>query len=263
MVRLNAAALFLVLIRWLRPQVICDVGSADARHAERFAALVPHARVVAFEASPVNIEFVRRNAAVRSGGVEAVQTAVTDADGIATFHIPDGSPNTCALPSWGDLGRQSSLLDRAHDFVRMREVAVPTVRLDTFFSRSDPVENSIALWIDVEGAAYQVLEGILGVCRRVQVVHVEVEEQPLWHGQRLRGDIESLMRRMGFRALARGVRRAQYDIVFVAERLLRSRPVMVRASVLCAAAFTFAQRAFGEGLRRVLRRCCRAYKQID
>lgn len=262
MVKLNAGALFVMLLRRLRPQMICDVGSADGQHAERFASFAPWARVVAFEASPVNMEFVQRNAAVRSGRVEAVHTAVADFDGTATFHVPDIPYGTEEVPDRGDPCRQSSIRERLQQRVPMREVTVPCTRLDTFVSQSDTMPESIALWVDVEGVAYEVLEGMASVHDRVQVVHVEVEDEPFWHAQKLRSDVESLLRRQGFRGLARGSSTAQYDLVFVNERTLRAHPVLIRLLVLASAVFSLVQGLGGARFRQLLRKCCRFYKPI-
>ena len=107
-------------------------------------------------------------------------------------------------------------------------VRVRAVRLDTFLT--DVLAGSartIALWIDVEGAAYEVLEGIDGIRDRVCLVHVEVETRAFWQGQRLWPDIDALMGQLGFTPIARRPGEEQFDVLFVNDRWLgRSRAVV-------------------------------------
>ena len=95
------------------------------------------------------------------------------------------------------------------------KIEVESVRLDTFIQGLDPVPESVALWIDVEGGAYEVLEGISHVRNRIKLIHVEVETREFWKGQRLKDDIENLMVSMGFITLARGHFEPQHDLVLM------------------------------------------------
>jgi hypothetical protein len=107
-------------------------------------------------------------------------------------------------------------------------VRVRAVRLDSFLTDvlAGPA-RTIALWIDVEGAAYEVLEGIDGIRDRVCLVHVEVETRAFWQGQRLWPEIDVLMRQLGFTPIARRPGEEQFDVLFVNDRWLgRSRAVV-------------------------------------
>ena len=123
----------------------------------------------------------------------------------------------------------SSIRERAPDTsYASKPVPVRAVRLDSFLTDvlAGPA-STIALWIDVEGAAYEVLEGIDGIRDRVCLVHVEVETRAFWQGQRLWPDIEALMGRLGFTPIARRPGDEQFDVVFVNDRWLgRSRAVV-------------------------------------
>jgi hypothetical protein len=123
----------------------------------------------------------------------------------------------------------SSIRERTPDNRFASEtVPVRAVRLDSFLT--DVLTSStstIALWIDVEGAGYEVLEGMDGIRDRVCLVHVEVETRAFWQGQRLWPDVEAMMRQLGFTPIARRAGDEQFDVVFANDRWLeRSRAVV-------------------------------------
>jgi hypothetical protein len=63
-----------------------------------------------------------------------------------------------------------------------------TARLDRFLQDLVPdISNEhIALWIDVVGAGYQVLEGISETASNVLFIQIEVETIEIWKGQKLK-----------------------------------------------------------------------------
>lgn len=101
------------------------------------------------------------------------------------------------------------------DYHSSGQIEVQAVRIDTFVQEIGYYPKSIALWIDVEGAAYEVLDGIEKIVERVCLVHVEVETKAVWPGQKLEPDIVELMKRMNFSAIARGEDNIQHDLIFV------------------------------------------------
>jgi len=77
-------------------------------------------------------------------------------------------------------------------------VRVKTARIDDFLAGQQNKHARIALWIDVEGAAYDVLSGMGKDPEKVALVHVEVEKKPMFPGQKLATDIDRLMSNWGF-----------------------------------------------------------------
>mgnify|MGYP001816204107 CR=1 FL=1 len=79
----------------------------------------------------------------------------------------------------------SSLLQRKESAGETEQVHVQAVRLDNFLRETDADINNkrIALWIDAEGAAYQVMEGISDIASRMLFIQVEVETGEIWQGQ--------------------------------------------------------------------------------
>jgi FkbM family methyltransferase len=205
--------LFARLLPALGIDTVCDVGSMDGTDALRFRAAVPAAAIHAFEAHPHNALAMRSNPELRRAGIAVVPTAIAERDGHAQLFA------TTQAHSHGDAWRgMSSLHRRTVKPELLTPVTVPTVRLDTYLRDRLPAAARLALWIDAEGKAFEVIDGASGVLGRTHVVHVEVETAPcIGAEQKYYRDVVRLLEGAGFRELAAdGPRaRAQFNALFV------------------------------------------------
>jgi hypothetical protein len=116
--------------------------------------------------------------------------------GTVTLHVNRYDPTSSILPSNHALTRQFGLLDMAVETVETRQL--PSRRMDDVL----PVEGEAAridlLKIDVQGAAHILLENAPKVLRNTLVCHIEIEFAPVYLGERLFGDIDTLLRAAGF-----------------------------------------------------------------
>jgi len=126
----NTHRLFAQLLRVMRIDAVCDVGSMNGADALRFRAAAPAARIHAFEPNPENLQRMQTNPALRDNNINIVALAVTNYDGDAEFHIvPAGYfPGE----SWRGM---SSLYERFDQPALSTTVRVKTARLDTFLAR--------------------------------------------------------------------------------------------------------------------------------
>ncbi len=212
----NTERIFLSLLRVHRCGVVCDIGSKDGTHAELFRQALPKSRVLAFEANPTNVQEIERAANLSSAGIELYPVAVSNTDGTSTFHVVTGPNERITDPrAWRGM---SSLRNRVEDSnawwhgLPVRTEEVSTVRLDSILIG---VRGTVALWIDVEGVAYEVLQGAEAVLNHVRVVHVEVETEPFWRDQKVEMHVREFMEQRGFALVARGPSQPQRDLVFV------------------------------------------------
>jgi FkbM family methyltransferase len=125
----------------------------------RFKRICPNATVVAFEANLASCARIRQNAAVRRAGVVVEHVAASNNAGRVAFNAMKDRP------------QQSSLLERLHDDA-VTTTTMDAVRLDDYLAAT---AGDVALWVDVEGAADQVLDGATGLRDRIVAIHVEVE----------------------------------------------------------------------------------------
>lgn len=72
------------------------------------------------------------------------------------------------------------------------------------------------LWIDVEGFAYEVLEGSTNILSNISFLKVEVESKETWKGQQTADSVIKLLKEHNFVPLIRDFEyNTQYNIIFV------------------------------------------------
>jgi FkbM family methyltransferase len=213
--KFNCNIFFYLFLERFQPKLVCDIGSRDGEHSLKFRNFLPDARIIAFEANPHNYDAMRSDQNLAQSKIEIVHKAVANRAGKLTFHILQLESG--ADEAWRTGG--SSVRSR-NDGLPTVEVEIESTRLDEFIESLDRAPQSVALWIDVEGAAYEVLEGIERIASLVQVLHVEVEAKETWSGQKLVTDIDALLKRLGFCFVGRGFgyKEIQYDVVYVNRR---------------------------------------------
>lgn len=207
----NTKVLFSSVLKALEADCVCDIGSRDGDQALLFRHLRPTATVLAFEANPINFGAMISNNLLRSQRVDIFPYALTNAHGTARFHITDVD-YTDEKANKGT----SSLLLRP-DLKIKESVEVETQRIDEFILTEYPQARVIGLWIDVEGAEFDVLEGMAGLKDRVIAVHVETAKARLRESQRTLAELVPLMESYNFMLCGSNMRNSSEwgDVVFV------------------------------------------------
>jgi FkbM family methyltransferase len=181
------------LLMQLPIDCLIEVGAHNAETSKAFVAKKPKGRAVAYEAVPEIYERV-----VAAGLPEALtmhNVAVGAEAGVAKFRVPVED----RLKIWASSRKRVG----NHE---VREVLVPMITLDE--AGSDVVQirpgRDLALWIDVEGCALDVLRGGPNLLeRRVGIVFVEVNDVSAYEGGATALDIISLFLKNGFIPVAR------------------------------------------------------------
>lgn len=211
---LNTQRLFVKLLSGMRIDTVCDVGSMDGSDSLRFRDALPESSIYAFEANPENFLRMQADPTLQERGIHLVPQAATNSDGEADFFLVE--TDYSRRDSTRGL---SSLHHRCDDWARPAGVVrVKTTRLDTFLADKCPLPSRLALWIDTEGKAYEVIEGISGVAKQVHLLLVEVETEPcMASNQKLYPEVKSLLKRLGFAELATDQHpsKVQLNVLFV------------------------------------------------
>jgi len=211
--RIDTAKLFERLLPHVAPDVICDVGSMNGADAMRCSRAVPRARVFAFEPNPHNLAPMLADAKLRELGVEVVGRAVAEQEMVAPFHVLRADYSTSNYQR----GR-SSMYPAVIATEHLEVVDVPTVRLDAFLAGRMDAGARLALWVDAEGMACEVLAGASGVRANLALVHVEVERVPCMNPrQKLYADVKQLLESWGLEEIATDGRAhfTQFNVVYV------------------------------------------------
>jgi len=203
---------FHLLAAYLKPEVILDIGSMDGADSKRFAKLVPAASIVAFEGNPYNYRAMCADEQIANASIRVENCLVSNEPGESRFFVQRPE---CDIATFNR--GTSSTLERLLEGARMEEVTLNAVRVDAFLDNEYPSASRVAAWVDVEGFSYGVLQSMTGAADRIKLLHVEVEAEEAWPGQKLEADVMALARRMGFDMVARGSGDLQRDVIFVKE----------------------------------------------
>jgi FkbM family methyltransferase len=212
----NTKTLFSAILKARRADGVCDIGSRDGMQSLLFRHLLPSAAVIAFEANPINFKAMQADARLAGQRIDLFPHAVSNQRGTAQFHVADVD----YTDPGANRGTSSLLLA---DGQKVKEtVQVETYRIDDFILERYPALQRVGLWIDVEGAEYAVLEGIIGIKDKIVAVHLETTNEPRWIGQRPLRDIVAFMSAQGFSLCARnfGLGASEWgDVVFIRENV--------------------------------------------
>jgi hypothetical protein len=163
---------------------------------------------------------------LRQKRIQILPFAASDRDAEAPFFVVKAGNGL-------DVARRgmSSLHRRAEGSLLAEVVQIRTVRIDNVLAAEARAGRCIALWIDSEGMAFEVIAGASGVLGGTQMLHVEVETEPcIGADQRLLPDVERTLYDAGFVLLATDKPRsaAQLNALFVRGDALSTRAGAVR-----------------------------------
>jgi FkbM family methyltransferase len=239
--------LFAALLGALDVDTVCDVGSMDGADALRFRQHHPRANILAFEPNPENLARMQADERLRAQHIRVLPVAASDRDSEAPFFVV----NTRHGPGPGhDRRGMSSLLRRADESGLEGVVTVRTVRLDRLLAEEQYADDALALWIDAEGMAFEVIRGADGVLANTRLLHVEVETTPcIGAHQHLFAEVRDNLQRARFDLLATDQRldQAQFNALFVRRDLVEARAARIQALL----ALAWLRRRVGHFLRRV------------
>jgi FkbM family methyltransferase len=224
--RLEAA--FYDMLEIIAPKLTLEIGANEASFSREVRRRLPGAETIAFEANPyVYREF---SAALGDQGVDYRLLAVSDISGEVELKIPTRvggaeKPLTNGMASLMTLGAANS------DHISLR---IDSVTLDDVAGEDD--RNSV-WWIDVEGAADQVLRGGRKALGRAQALYLELEDQLFWKEQVTAQAVFDEL--VGFRPFIRDCQRGfQYNVVLLRPDLLAQPGIQAIASAYVADALT-------------------------
>ncbi len=165
--------------------------------------------IVAFEANPfTHKKFVNNFLDTR---VKYLNLGLSSKEEVIKLKIPDHS-HSLELPN-------SSMLQRSEDS-NFTEVEVNCISLEQVSKYLPSKVSKGALWIDIEGMAYEVLSASTALLSSVDIIFAEVEDFKYWKNQNLAIKVFELMITKDFIPLIRDYEgRGQYNVIFVRKEL--------------------------------------------
>lgn len=213
---------FFKLLVEVQPTIFCDVGANQGEVGRRALNALRSVRVFGFEANPTiykNYSHINTQA-----GVNWINQAVCDSVGHVDLNVPkilermliDDNLISRRVVEREDTGK-SSLLSR-NEKATSETIRVPSTTLDHFIqSEGVSSEDSLSLWIDVEGAASIVLRGAHKTLLQTKLLVVEVEGFAFWREQDLVDSIIEFLASLDFYPCLRDAEYgdAQFNVVFL------------------------------------------------
>jgi FkbM family methyltransferase len=222
---LKTKYLFYNLLRFLKPKLILDVGSMDGSDSLRFRQMSANSRIIAIEASPSNYKKMILDSRLEKSEIEVANYLIASQEKRLAFHITHDSYSADTQKS---INRgSSSLLEPIDKSAVVEIIELDAIRLDKFITMNGGQSNDLALWIDVEGAGFDVLESIGDLKKNISLLHIEAEITPKWVGQKLKSDLAELASRFNMVLLATTKNSNQQDLVFINKSLLEKKYVLV------------------------------------
>ena len=211
MIKYSTKFVLEALISHLNIDVFLDIGSRDAKEALELKRSIPSANFICFEANHKNYASILENEEILKSGIKVENLAISNSNGMIEF-FEYNTPGTGSLKVREHLEPSNRLLVRS-------------TKLDDYFKDSK-TKGNIAMWLDVEGAAYDVFLGAVDTLKNVKIIYTEVESKKVYKYQRNRNDIINFLRQHGFQEVAytshskMGLSESVGDSLFLKENLL-------------------------------------------
>ncbi len=213
------------LLLALKPDVFWELGANDAEFSRRLRAAMPRTTFHAFEANPYPYDKFRD--LVTSAGVNYHQMAVGPEDGNAIFKVNRRLGDRDLPPEMGCNSILTKSGDRTYE-----EVTVKMITLDNFSAQEGLAGKTSAVWVDAEGFAFQVLQGMRETLKHSSFVFVEVEDRQLWEGQKTAGDVKRFLFEHGFIPILRDFEfKQQYNVLFTQSAIYENAAVRLALTV--------------------------------
>lgn len=207
----------------LKSDCFFEIGAFEADFSRKMKSIFPDSKVYAFEASP----YCYNNYKNSNTSIEYLNIAISDKEGEIDFTLQD--KNISDQSEIEKIRGNNSILDRNDDTISYKKISVKSTTFDLFVEKESLENLSTSLWIDVEGANKNVLQGSKNFLKNVQSLLIEVEDFEYWKNQWLSADVDQFLKGFGFLPIVRDFEdNNQYNVVYVNSALLEDVDIAIQ-----------------------------------
>jgi FkbM family methyltransferase len=172
--------------------VIFDVGANRGDTVAEYQQLFPDAHIYAFEPTPELVDALNKRFQ-DCHAVKVIPKALSDTDGIITFHLMSNNVINSILPLQSSGGEYYGVTEE-------KKIEVSTTTGMKYCAESC-ISRIHFLKLDVQGAEKLVLEGFKGMLEKAQIeiIYLELTFSRIYKMQTTFGDIENIMDNSGYR----------------------------------------------------------------
>ena len=221
--------LFFLIQEEVKPKISIEVGANSAEFSKKIKQDQTDIKSWAFEANP----YVHKHYAdsLQNAGVEYINAAITNKIGKTRFLIQEAYLNN---GEWDGkrINRiigNNSLLIRDQDDVLYSAPKIDCHTLDGFFIDSGILNSNdtVCIWIDVEGATEQVLSSSNKTLKQADSIFIEVEDFKFWQDQWLAEDVIKFLVSQDFIPIARDYEyEKQNNYIFIKSKLMDNNNIL-------------------------------------
>lgn len=199
-------SLFFSSLKKLKIKSLIECGAFEANASMEATKLDLNA--LAIEANPKTFEKITPPS---SGKFVKKNYALSDKESFLKFYFPkfDNSHGGTIHPK---TNRDYNCID------------VPSIRLDKLIEMSDIIKQPYGLWIDIEGAQKEFLNGAKNTLKSKNclIFKIEVEDQKIFNGQSwLSNEVNEFLINLGYRPIFRDFEYySQYNVLYVKNSLV-------------------------------------------
>jgi FkbM family methyltransferase len=171
----------LVALLGRRDPTILEIGCNDGTDTLKFLDAAPRAAIYCFEPDPRPIKRFKER--LRDSPVKLFELAISNQSGQATFHMStDDKGGEHGFDQSGSIRKpKNHLLDTP--WVKFeKDITVVTSTLDQWCKENN-VSNIDLIWMDVQGAERDVIEGGINALRQTRYLYTEYSNNELYEGQ--------------------------------------------------------------------------------
>lgn len=196
----------------LKSNCFIEIGACDAEFSRQMKNMFPLSLIYAFEANPYCYNHYKNI----NKDINYMNMAMSNINGDIDFNVHyknlrDKSELPKTSGSWNGI---LEVMDK--NWMEFEKIKISSTTFDAFIENNNLKDKKISLWIDVEGAAEQVLIGMKTYINNIQTLLIEVEEEAVWTNQWLTSDINKFLKENNFIPIVRDFENSnQYNIVYI------------------------------------------------
>lgn len=203
---------FFKLLESLNIDLLIECGANAAETSQKFTK-DKNKNAIAVEANPVTYSNV--TALIQSNNIVTLCNALSDETGMMTLKVPITNDPT----------NGASSLHFRNDEAEYNTYQCEKTTIDIIMDSKNPFSknSNTALWIDVEGHAYNALVGASKTLEHAntKLIYVEVETKQFWENQKLASEIIRFLKKFNFTPVIRDLQTEdQFNLVFIKDNLV-------------------------------------------
>lgn len=186
--------------------ITIEIGAHEATFSKNVKSINPLTKCYAFEANPY--VYKKYQSQLKAAGIDYRNIAISNSDSQVSLKIP--------------VSRSSNNINKDNPIASIHKRDQPGFEYESVFVNSAKI-NSIfkhnpkrkALWIDVEGAQYEVLESIGDLWPTIDFIYIEIESRNVWRSNFNKNDIYEILKQKGYYEIMQdNLASGQYNTVF-------------------------------------------------